>query len=62
MPVVIQEIVITANVDSASPAPTTPTPSSGGAGGVPTDVEARQALVADCVEEVMRMLREKAER
>ncbi len=61
MPVVIQEIVITANVDSASPAPVGPTgASSGGTSG--TDADARQSIVADCVEEVMRTLREKAER
>lgn len=63
MPVVIQEIVITANVDSASPALGGPTGAgSGSTGGIPTDADARQSIVADCVEEVMRILREKGER
>lgn len=59
MPVIIQEIVITATVDSSTGGGTA---STGAANGPPTDADARQTLVQECVEEVMRILREKSER
>jgi hypothetical protein len=58
MPLVIQELVITTTVSDAPPPGTGSSPPTA----PPADLDARQALVADCVEEVMRILREKAER
>lgn len=62
MPVIIQEIVITATVDSSTGTAGGGATSAGVANSPPTDADARQALVQECVDEVMRILREKAER
>ena len=60
MPVIIQEIVITATVDTST-GETSPGKTGAGKAHGPPPAD-RQALVQECVEEVMRILREKAER
>ncbi len=62
MPLVIQELVITTTVSDPATSANGVAQSGGSASGLPTDADARQALLTECVEEVMRILREKAER
>lgn len=62
MPVLIQEIIITATVGAPAGENGTGKRSEGKAHGPPASAADRQALVQECVEEVMRILREKAER
>lgn len=62
MPVLIQELIITATVDSSTDASSKGATGAGNAHGPPASATDRQALVQECVEEVMRVLREKAER
>ena len=52
MPIVVDEVVITVEVGNAA---------GGGAATPPPPVEDRQALVADCVERVLEVLREREE-
>lgn len=53
MPVIIDEVVISVEVSNQA---------SGGSSAPPPPVEDRQALVAECVERVLDILREKEER
>lgn len=53
MPIVVDEVVI--SVEIANPA-------SGGAGAPPAAPEDRQAIVNECVERVLEILRQKEER
>ena len=52
MPVVVDEVVITVEVGNAA---------GGGAATPPAPVEDRQALVAECVERVLQVLRDREE-
>lgn len=62
MPVVIQEIIITATVDPSGGTTGSGKSDAGKAHGPLASATDRQALVQECAEEVMRILREKAER
>ncbi len=53
MPVVVDEVVISVEVTNQA---------SGGAASTPSGTEDRQAIVAECVERVLDILRQKAER
>ena len=52
MPVVVDEVVITVEVGNAA---------GGGAATPPAPAEDRQALVAECVERVLQVLRDREE-
>ena len=52
MPVEITEVVIQVSVDNAA---------GGGAASAPAPAEDRQALVAECVERVLEVLRQRQE-
>ena len=52
MPIVIDEVVITVEVGNAA---------GGGSATPPAPVDDRQALVADCVERVLEVLRDREE-
>lgn len=53
MPIVIDEVVISVEVTNAL---------SGGAASPPAALDEKQAIVAECVERVLDVLRQKAER
>lgn len=53
MPVIVDEIVISVEVSNQA---------SGGAASPPSRTEEKQALVAECVERVLEVLQQKAER
>jgi hypothetical protein len=53
MPVIVDEVVISVEVTNEA---------SGGAAAPPPPSEDRQALVAECVERVLEILREREER
>ena len=52
MPVIVDEVVISVEVGNAE---------SGGAASPPAPLEGKQALVAECVERVLQILREQRE-
>jgi len=52
MPIVVDEVVITVEVGNAA---------SGGAATAPAPSDDRQALIAECVERVLEILRDRAE-
>jgi len=52
MPIVIDEVVISVEVGNAA---------SGGASSAPSPLEDKQALVAECVERVLQVLRDREE-
>ena len=51
MPIVVDEVVITVEVSSAA----------GGGAAAPAPVDDKQALIAECVERVLEILRERQE-
>ncbi len=53
MPIVIDEVVISVEVTNAA---------SGGAASPPPALEEKQAIVNECVERVLEVLRQRAER
>lgn len=53
MPVIVDEVVISVEVGNQA---------AGGAASAPPATEEKQALVAECVERVLDILRQKAER
>lgn len=53
MPVIIDEVVISVEVSNES---------SGGRASSPSKIEDKQAIIAECVEQVMEILDHKAER
>lgn len=53
MPVVVDEVVITVEVDGS--------PGEASAGGSPSNAEERQAIVAECVERVLEILQQREE-
>ncbi len=55
MPIEIRELVIKATVESEGQ-------SGGAAGGGGPDAKQRQQIVAECVEQVMEIIRQKSER
>ena len=52
MPIIVDEVVISVEVDNQE---------SGGGGGATSGTEDKQALVAECVERVLEILREHKE-
>lgn len=52
MPIIVDEVVISVEVDNAA---------SGGSATPPSPTEDRQAIVAQCVERVLEILRERQE-
>jgi hypothetical protein len=52
MPIVVDEVVVTVEVGNAA---------GGGAASPPPPAEDRQALVAECVERVLQVLRDREE-
>lgn len=53
MPVIVDEVVISVEVSNQA---------SGGTASTPTETEGKQAIVAECVERVLEILRQKDER
>lgn len=53
MPIIIDEVVISVEVANAA---------AGGAGKAPSKTEDKQTVVAECVERVLAILRERKER
>lgn len=53
MPIIVEEVVISVEVTN---------PASGGGAPPPAATDDRQALVAECVERVLEILREREER
>ncbi|QSQ13862.1 MULTISPECIES: DUF5908 family protein [Myxococcus] len=57
MPLIVDEVVITVEVTNAAAGGASP--ASGGGGG---STEDKQALISECVEQVMELLRQREER
>ncbi|MBI4660159.1 MAG: hypothetical protein HY735_15070 [Verrucomicrobia bacterium] len=53
MPVIVDEVVISIEVTNQA---------SGGAGSAPSATEDKQAIISECVERVLEILEQKAER
>ena len=53
MPVIVDEVVISVEVTNQA---------SGGASSAPSSSEEKQAIVAECVERVLEILKQKSER
>lgn len=53
MPIIVDEVVISVEVTN---------PAAGGAPSAPSATDAKQAIVAECVERVLEILNQKAER
>lgn len=53
MPIIVDEVVISVEVTN---------PSSGGSNPAPSSLNERQAIVAECVEKVLEILKQKNER
>lgn len=53
MPIIVDEVIISVEVTNQA---------SGGAASAPTATEEKQALVAECVERVLAVLEQQAER
>jgi hypothetical protein len=53
MPIIIDEVVISVEVSNQA---------AGGAGAAPSATEGKQTVVAECVERVLAILRERKER
>lgn len=53
MPIIVDEVIISVEVTNQA---------SGGAASAPSSTEEKQAIVAECVERVLEVLEQKAER
>lgn len=62
MPIEINELHIHVEVDASRSGPRSEARAAGAGGAGPMDDDARKAMVAECVEQVLRILENKMER